>query len=88
MSMMVITYTACFKYNGRIIKYKFRTYGYDSPEMRPLIFKPNRDEEKKKAVEARDAFKQMPNCGQIPLVTLKMMKSHKYGRILVNVYNK
>ena len=79
------TFTACFKHNGKIIKYKFRTYGYDSPEMKPLKSKPNRDEEKKKAVEAREAFKQITNWNN-SLVTLKMMKFDKYGRILVNVY--
>ena len=40
------TYT-CFKHNREIIKYKFRTYGYDSPEMKPLKSKPNREQEKK-----------------------------------------
>lgn len=79
------TFTACFKYNKQIIKYKFRTYGYDSPEMKPLKTKPNREQEKKKAVEAREAFKQITNW-ETSLVTLKMMKFDKYGRILVNVY--
>ena len=79
------TFTACFKYNGEIIKYKFRTYGYDSPEMKPLKSKPNRDEEKKKAIEAREAFKQITNWNN-SLVTLKMMSFDKYGRILVDVY--
>ena len=32
--------------------YKFRTYGYDSPEMKPLKTKPNRDEEKKKQLKS------------------------------------
>lgn len=79
------TFTACFKHNDKIIKYKFRTYGYDSPEMKPLKSKPNRDEEKKKAVEAREAFKQITNWNN-SLVLLKMGKFDKYGRILVNVY--
>lgn len=79
------TFTACFKHNGKIIKYKFRTYGYDSPEMKPLKSKPNRDEEKRKAIEAREAFKEITNWNN-SLVTLKMMKFDKYGRILVNVY--
>jgi micrococcal nuclease len=79
------TFTGCFKYNGKIMKYKFRTYGYDSPEMKPLKSKHNRDEEKKKAVEAREAFKQITNWNN-SLVLLKMGKFDKYGRILVNVY--
>ena len=79
------TFTACFNYNDKIMKYKFRTYGYDSPEMRPLKSKPNRDEEKKKAIEAREAFKLITNWNN-SLITLKMMKFDKYGRILVEVF--
>ena len=51
----------CFKYYGKIIKYKFRTYAYDSSEMKPLKSKPNRDKEKKKAIEAKEAFKEITN---------------------------
>ena len=52
------TFTACFKYRGQIIKYRFRTFGYDSPEMKPLKSKPNREEEKAKAdAEAAEAAK-------------------------------
>lgn len=79
------TFTAVFNFKGNYIMYKFRTYGYDSPEMKPLKTKPNRDEEKKKAVEAREAFKQITNW-EHSLVTLHMMKFDKYGRILVKVY--
>ena len=79
------TFTACFKYNNDIIKYKFRTYGYDSPEMKPLKSTPNRGEEKRKAVEAREAFKQITDW-ENSLVTLDMLQFDKYGKILVNVY--
>lgn len=79
------TFTGVFKYKKDYIKYKFRTYGYDSPEMKPLKSKPNRDEEKRKAVEAREAFKGITNW-ENSLVTLDMLEFDKYGRILVNVY--
>ena len=79
------TFTACFNYNDKIMKYKFRTYGYDSPEMRPLKSKPNREEEKTKAIEAREAFKLITNWNN-SLVFIKMMKFDKYGRILVEVF--
>tara|TARA_B100000131_G_scaffold319611_1_gene365874 strand:- start:797 stop:1228 length:432 start_codon:yes stop_codon:yes gene_type:complete len=79
------TFTGVFKYKKDYIKYKFRTYGYDSPEMKPLKSKPNRDEEKRKAVEAREAFKEITDWGN-SLVTLDMLEFDKYGRILVNVY--
>ena len=79
------TFTAVFNFKRNYIMYKFRTYGYDSPEMKPLKSKPNREDEKKKAIEARDAFKKITNW-EHSLVTLDMMKFDKYGRILVKVY--
>lgn len=79
------TFTACFKYRGQIIKYRFRTFGYDSPEMKPLKSKPNREEEKAKAIIARDKFKEIIKFETNELVDLKMLGFDKYGRILVNV---
>ena len=79
------TFTACFKYRGQIIKYRFRTFGYDSPEMKPLKSKPNREEEKAKAVIARDKFKEIIKFETNELVELEMLGFDKYGRILVNV---
>ena len=80
------TFTACFKYRGNIIKYKFRTFGYDSPEMKPLKSKPNREEEKAKAIIARDKFKEIIKFDTNELVELEMLGFDKYGRILVNVF--
>jgi len=80
------TFTACFKYRGKIIKYKFRTFGYDSPEMKPLKSKPNREEEKAKAIIARDKFKEIIKFDSKELVELEMLGFDKYGRILVNVF--
>jgi endonuclease YncB( thermonuclease family) len=80
------TFTACFKYRGNIIKYKFRTFGYDSPEMKPLKSKPNREEEKKKAIIARYKFKEIIKFDSKELVELEMLGFDKYGRILVNVF--
>lgn len=81
------TFTAIFKYRKEFIKYKFRTYGYDSPEMRPLKSKADRDKEKLLAVQARDAFKAVTDW-ENSLITLEMLGFDKYGRILVNVYKK
>ena len=79
------TFTACFKFNDTIIKHKFRTLGYDSPEIKPLKSEENRDLIKKNAVVARDAFKYITECEK-KLVLLKMHKFDKYGRILVTVF--
>ena len=56
------TFTGIFQYKNDIIKYKFRCYGYDSPEMKPLKSIPNRDEIKEKANESRLKFIELTNC--------------------------
>ena len=78
------TFTACFYYQKNIIKYKFRTLGYDSPEMKPLKSKPEREQEIEEAKQAKEKFIELSNC-QNDLVKLKMDKFDKYGRILVTV---
>lgn len=80
------TFTACFLDKKRIIKYKFRTLGYDSPEMKPLKVKPNRDQEIIKAKEARLKFIEYSNC-ENDLVKIKFGSFDKYGRILGTVFN-
>ena len=81
------TFKACFYYNGELIKYTFRTLGYDSPEMKPKLNKKNRNIEKKKAIEARDYFIKLTN-DKNGIVKIKFGKFDKYGRILATVYNK
>ena len=81
------TFTGCFKFKNEIIKYKFRTIGYDSPEMKPPKNKPNRDIEKEKAREARQKFIEYSNC-QNDLILVKCQQFDKYGRILGTVFHK
>ena len=80
------TFTGCFIYKNEIIKYHFRTLGYDSPEMKPLKTNPNRDQEKQLAIDARDKFIEFTNC-ENDLVRVVCDKFDKYGRILVTVFN-
>jgi endonuclease YncB( thermonuclease family) len=81
------TFKACFKHNGKIIKYTCRTTGYDSPEMKPLKTKPNRDIEIAAAKRARDYFKMLVNFEDTKsIVYLKFGKFDKYGRILTTVF--
>ena len=82
------SFTACFFDEGmnNIIKYKCRASGYDSPEMRPKKTKENRDEEIKRAKEARLKFIEFSNC-ENDLVKIRLGKFDKYGRILAYVYN-
>ena len=37
------TFSACFIFNNKIIKYKCRSFGYDCPEIRPLLKMKNRN---------------------------------------------
>jgi endonuclease YncB( thermonuclease family) len=80
------TFTACFYHGNEIIKYKCRSNGYDSPEMRPRLNVPNRELEKIKAKEAKQKFIEFSNC-ENDLVKVKFGKFDKYGRILAEVYN-
>lgn len=75
-----------FFHNFDLIKYKCRALGYDSPEMRPLKINPNREIEKKFAVEARDYL--INKCDKYNnIVYAEMEDFDKYGRILVNIYS-
>lgn len=79
------TLSMCWIDNGRIIKYRFRCLGYDSPEMRPLKSLPNRDEEIRKAKLAKERLTELVT--KMPYVTIHCGKFDKYGRILANIYN-
>ena len=81
------TFTGIFQYKNDILKYKFRCYGYDSPEMKPLKSIPNRDEIKAKAKEAKLKFIDLANCER-SFVVVEFGDFDKYGRILAKVYRK
>lgn len=79
------TFSVIFKYRNEYIKYKCRCNGYDSPEMKPLLSKPNRDDEIRLANLAKNRLTELLNKNE--LVTIKCHSFEKYGRILVTVYN-
>jgi endonuclease YncB( thermonuclease family) len=81
------TLTVIFIYKGEIIKYKCRCCGYDSPEMKPLLNKENREEEIKLAHKAKERFLELINKSPTGLIKIECFDFDKYGRILVNVYN-
>lgn len=98
------TFTAIIRLDGRNLKFKFRTLGYDSAEMKPSLTMTNRTEHVYLAKLARDMFKQ--ECGfddRAPpeswnplmcrnkvngLVWITCGNNDKYGRTLVTVYKK
>ena len=96
------TFKACVIVHGRVLKFTFRTLGYDAPEMKPLLNIPNRDVLKQRAVVARDIFKNLvgfddraehtwwnPFCCVNKVngwIWIVCGKNDKYGRTLVTVY--
>jgi endonuclease YncB( thermonuclease family) len=96
------TFNAAILLHGRILKFRFRTLGYDSPEMKPSVDMENRDDYIYHAKLARDMFKQ--ECGfddrkSYPMwnpflcrnkvngwIWIECGKMDKYGRPLVTVY--
>jgi endonuclease YncB( thermonuclease family) len=63
--------------------YKVRLVGIDTPEMKPPLNTPNRDQIIAKAKQARDFIKER-TAGQ--LVTLELQGLDKYGRVLAKIY--
>ena len=96
------TFNALIMKHGRVLKFKFRTLGYDSAEMKPRLTMEGRNDHIYLAKLARDMFKQ--ECGfddRAPYVIwnpfmcrnkvngwvwIQCYKNDKYGRPLVSVY--
>jgi endonuclease YncB( thermonuclease family) len=74
-----------FKAKGKIYRWNVRMYGYDSPEMRVSLSKPDRELIKARAIEARD---HLINLVQKPnqLVYIRCGEFDKYGRLLGTLY--
>lgn len=71
--------------HGRLYKYKVRMLGYDTPEMKPLKSNPHREEEKKKATEARDYLHSLVFGKDLEI---EFFGYCKYGRPLAVLYAK
>ena len=74
---------AVFILNNKPVKFRIRMEGYDSPEIKPLLSKPNRENE---IIAANLAKTEMET-----LVLNKVVKLHcgtwdKYGRLLAKIY--
>lgn len=96
------TFKACILLHNRILKFNFRTLGYDAPEIKPRIDIYNRQEHITAAVEAREYLKELigfnnnithkiwnPCLCRTKIngfVYIECGKNDKYGRTLVTVY--
>ena len=70
---------------GQNFSCKIRMLGYDSPEMKPRLNIKNRDEEIRKAHEAKDFLDNL--IGDDRMVWVEFKEFDKYGRALGNLYN-
>jgi endonuclease YncB( thermonuclease family) len=80
------TFSIIFKHKEDFIAYRIRCLGYDSAEMKPLKSNPNREHEKKLAIQARDRFIELLNTSKDGIIRVKLGKFEKYGRILGEVW--
>ena len=78
------TCTALFKMDKNFVKFKVRMLGYDSPEMKPRINLPDREEIKKNAVLAKEALISKTKDKKI---ILECGNWDKYGRLLGTLYD-
>jgi endonuclease YncB( thermonuclease family) len=81
------TLSIVFVYNGKPVKYKCRALGYDSPEMKPLLTNPNRENEKTLAHAAKDRFIELLTKHPEKSIFIKCYDFDKYGRLLVEIWN-
>ena len=72
-----------FLLQNRPVKYKIRMFGYDSPEMKPLLKTPNRDKE---IIAAHKAKQELEKLVLNKIVKLECGKWDKYGRLLGKLY--
>ena len=77
------TITIGCKVWGKYFKLKVRMFGYDSPEMKPLKIKPNRELEIKQAKLAKKFLQEQ--CKNKRLL-IDFLEFDKYGRALGNLY--
>lgn len=80
------TYWLVFMDGLKLVKMKCRSYGYDSPEMSPLLSSPYRDKEKKYAIHARNYLRNICEKNGY-VVWFRAYEFDKYGRLLVDLYS-
>jgi len=78
------TLTLVFRYRGELQQHSCRMMGYDSPEMKPLKSKPDREAEIEAAKAAKEALKEL--LERHTVVTVKCHQFDKYGRVLVTLW--
>lgn len=75
-----------FIYNQQLMRMKARFLGYDTCEIKPLLKDPNRDEKKKKALEAKERLWHLCTTNN-EIIKIKCHEFDKYGRLLITAFN-
>jgi endonuclease YncB( thermonuclease family) len=81
------TFSIIFPFENNIIKYRCRTHGYDSAEIKPRLNIPDREKHIEVAIAAKNRLIELLNKHPSKLVKVECYNFDKYGRILVNVWN-
>jgi endonuclease YncB( thermonuclease family) len=81
------TFSLLFVYKNEVIKYRCRCTGYDSPEMKPSLSNPNRDNEKELAHKAKDRLIELLTKHETKMIKVKCGDFDKYGRLLIEMWN-
>jgi len=81
------TFSFLFVYKDEVIKYRCRCIGYDSPEMKPSLSNPNRDNEKVLAIKAKERLKELLEKHETKMIKVKCGDFDKYGRLLIEIWN-
>ena len=76
------------KFNGTYKRFNVRMEGYDSPEMKPLKSKKNRDKEIEAAKAAKEYLRTLVQKDGNQLVYINCNGFDKYGRLLGSLYVK
>lgn len=79
------TFGIVVDFHGTATKFRCRSLGYDSPEMKPLLSNVHRDKEIELAKQARNRFIELLTKQRT--ITVECFDFDKYGRVLVNIWN-
>ena len=78
------TFNIIISYYDLLYHFKARMYGYDSPEMKPLLSLENREEVKKNAIKSKDRLIEL--VGNREFFKVYCHEFDKYGRLLVSIF--
>lgn len=79
------TFGIVVDFHGKATKFRCRSLGYDSPEMKPSLANANRLQEIELAKKARIRFIEL--LSKKDTITVECFDFDKYGRVLVNIWN-